>query len=99
MQTHLNRQRKGVNGIFGIDGTGYRACARSFTGAGHRTLFAGLIPGTANVVGAAAHLFGHVEGQLAVTRLVVRVKVSVAVALPHVCQGERERERGRPTQT
>lgn len=69
---------------------------RGFTGAGNRTLFAGFIPGTANVVGAAAHLFGHVEGQLSVTRLVVGVKVPVAIALPHVCQGEKK---GRLTQS
>lgn len=55
------------------------------TAAGHGALFAGFIPRTADVVGAAAHLFGHVEGQLAVARSVVRVKVPVAVALPHVC--------------
>lgn len=48
------------------------------------------MPGTANIVGAAAHLFGHVEGQLSVTRLVVGVKVPVAIALPHVCQGEKK---------
>lgn len=68
----------------------FHECARSFTGAGHGTLFTGFIPSTANVVGAAAHLFGHVEGQLSVARLVVRVKVPVAVALPHVCRGEKE---------
>lgn len=57
---------------------------RKLIAAGHGALFAGFIPRTADVVGAAAHLFGHVEGQLAVARSVVRVKVPVAVALPHV---------------
>lgn len=54
------------------------------TSAGHRTLFTGLVPSAANVVGAAAHLLGHVEGQLAVTCSVVGVEVPVTVALPHV---------------
>lgn len=57
---------------------------RKPVGAGHRTLFTGFIPCTANVVGAAAHLFGHVEGQLSVTCPVIGVKVPVAVALSHI---------------
>lgn len=57
---------------------------RKLITAGHGALFAGFIPRTANVVGAAAHLFGHVEGQLPVTCPVVRIKVPEAVALPHV---------------
>lgn len=55
-----------------------------FIGTGYRTLLTGFIPCTANVVGAAAHLFGHVKGQLSITCPVVRVKVPVAVALPHI---------------
>lgn len=61
------------------------------TSAGHRTLLAWFIPGTANVVGAAAHLFGHVEVQLSITCHVVRVKVPVAVTLPHVCVYKNDR--------
>lgn len=47
-------------------------------------LFTGLIPGPANVVGAAAHLLGHVEQELSVTGLVVSIIVSVAQASSHV---------------
>lgn len=53
-------------------------CARD------RTLLAGLIPGSADVVGAAAHLLGHVEQELSVTGLVVSVVVSVAQTSSHV---------------
>lgn len=63
--------------------------ARGLTSAGHRTLLAGFVPGAANVVGAAAHLLGHVEVELAVARHVVGVEVPVAVALPHVCTPQR----------
>lgn len=68
-----------------------RCCGRSLglTSAGHGTLLAGFVPGTANVVGAAAHLLGHVEIELAVARLVVGVEVPVAVALPHVCTAKK----------
>lgn len=59
-------------------------CVCVLTGAGYRTLFTGSVPGPSNVVGAAAHLLGHVEGQLSVTRPVVRVEVPVAETLPHV---------------
>lgn len=68
-------------------------CVRHLTGAGDRTLFTGFIPGAADVVGAAAHLLGHVEGQLSITSPVVGVKVPEAVALPHVCVFSEERER------
>lgn len=49
--------------------------SRSWTG------FAWLIPGFPHIVGTAAHLFGHVEGQLVLTRV---VKVTVTHTLPHV---------------
>lgn len=42
---------------------------------------AGLVPGFADVVGAATHLLGHVEGKLVLAGVVV---VAVAKALPHV---------------
>lgn len=42
---------------------------------------AGLVPGFADVVGAAAHFLGHVEGKLVLTGVVV---VAVAEALSHV---------------
>lgn len=58
--------------------------ASELTGAGHRALFTRSIPSTADVVGAAAHLFCHVEGQLSIAGPVVWVKVPVAIALPHV---------------
>lgn len=48
------------------------------------TLFTGLIPGSADVVGATAHLLGHVEQELPVTGLVVSIVVSVAQASSHV---------------
>ena len=47
-----------------------------------------LVPGLANVVGAAAHLLGHVEGELVLTRVIV---VAIADALPHVCKGSADR--------
>lgn len=65
----------------------------NLTSAGHRTLFTRFIPRTADIVGAAAHLFGHVEGQLSIACPVVRVKVPVAVALPHVCVRLHEKEK------
>lgn len=48
------------------------------------TLFTGLIPGTADVVGAATHLLGHVEEQFSIAGLVVSMIVSVAQASSHV---------------
>lgn len=48
------------------------------------TLFTGLIPGSADVVGATAHLLGHVEQEFSITGLVVSVIVSVAQASSHV---------------
>lgn len=53
---------------------------RSWTG------LARLVPGFPHVVGAAAHLLGHVEGQLILTRV---VEVTVAHALSHVCVNRR----------
>ena len=53
--------------------------------------FTGLVPGLAHVVGAAAHLLGHVEGQLVLTGV---VEVTVAHALPHVCGDTASEERG-----
>lgn len=46
-----------------------------------RAGFTGLVPGFAHVVGTAAHLLGHVERQLVLTRV---VEVAVTHALPHV---------------
>lgn len=48
------------------------------------TLFTGLIPGPANVVGTTAHLLGHIEQQFSVAGLVVSVIVPVAQASPHI---------------
>lgn len=42
------------------------------------TLFTGFVPGSADVVGATAHLLGHVEQEFSVAGLVVWVVVSVA---------------------
>lgn len=47
-------------------------------------LLTGLVPSSANVVGAAAHLLGHVEQQLSVAGLVVGIVVPVAQASSHV---------------
>lgn len=54
----------------------------SLTGSRSWTGLARLVPGFPHVVGAAAHLLGHVEGQLVLTRV---VEVAVAHALSHVC--------------
>lgn len=54
----------------------------SLTGSRSWTGLARLVPGFPYVVGAAAHLLGHVEGQLILTRV---VEVAVAHALSHVC--------------
>lgn len=54
---------------------------RSWTG------FTRLVPSFPHVVGAAAHLLGHVEGQLVLTRV---VEVAVAHALSHVCHTRRK---------
>lgn len=48
-----------------------QALASELTGAGHRALLTRPIPSTADVVGAAAHLFRHVEGQLSIAGPVV----------------------------
>lgn len=62
-----------------------RVCVCALTGSGSWTGLARLVPGFPYVVGAAAHLLGHVEGQLVLAGV---VEVAVADALPHVCVGE-----------
>lgn len=57
------------------------------TGGRGRAGFTGLVPGLAHVVGTAAHLLGHVERQLVLTRV---VEVAVTHALPHVCDVGRD---------
>lgn len=57
-------------------------CAVKLTGSRSRTGLAGLIPSFSHIVGAAAHLLGHVERQLVFTRV---VEVAVAHAFSHVC--------------
>lgn len=52
-----------------------------FGGGWSRTSFTGLVPGFAHVIGTAAHLFGHVEGQLIFTGV---IEVTVTDTLPHV---------------
>ena len=52
------------------------------------TGLAGSVPGLADVVRAAAHLPGHIKGQLIPTRAVI---VPEADALPHVCSWVRKR--------
>lgn len=48
------------------------------------TLFTGLIPGSANVVGTTTHLLGHIEQQFSVTSLVVSIIVSIAQTSSHI---------------
>lgn len=52
-----------------------------FSGGRSWTGFTRLVPSFSHVVGTAAHLLGHVEGQLVLTRV---VEVAVAHALSHV---------------
>lgn len=59
----------------------------TLTGGRSRTRLTRLVPGFPNIVGAAAHLLGHVEGQLILTRV---VEVTVAHTLPHVCMEVRD---------
>lgn len=54
----------------------------TLTGSRSWTGLTRLVPGFSHVVGAAAHLLGHVEGQLVLTRV---VEVAVTHTLPHVC--------------
>lgn len=54
----------------------------TLTGSRSRTGLAWLVPGLSNIVGTAAHLLGHVERQLILTRV---VEVTVTHTLPHVC--------------
>lgn len=63
------------------------------TGARDRTLFTRLIPRTSDVVGTAAHFFGHIEEQLTITGLIVGVVISVTQTSPHICENE---EKPRP---
>lgn len=65
-------------------------CVWTLTGSMRWTGFARLVPGFPYVVGAAAHLLGHVEGQLVLAGV---VEVAVAHALPHVCIQERTEAR------
>lgn len=51
------------------------SCGWSWTG------FTGLVPRFAHIVGTAAHLFGHVEGQLIFTGV---IKITVTDTFPHV---------------
>lgn len=67
----------------------------SLTGGGGGAGLAGLVPRFAHVVGTAAHLLGHVEGELVLTRV---VEVTVAHALPHVCNTRHEDRRERETE-
>lgn len=57
----------------------------TLTGSRSWTGLARLVPGFPHVVGTAAHLLGHVEGQLVLARV---VEVTVAHALSHVCDKE-----------
>lgn len=54
----------------------------TLTGCRSRTGLARLVPGFSHIVGTAAHLLGHVEGQLVLTGV---IKVTVTHAFPHVC--------------
>lgn len=73
-----------ANGVLTVVGRGY--CANGvLTSAGDRALFTRFVPGAANVVGAAAHLLRHVEGELIVTCSIVRIIIPIAQALSHVC--------------
>ena len=68
-----------------------RGAGWALTCGGRGAGFTGLVPGLAHVVGAAAHLLGHVEGQLVLTGV---VEVTVAHTLPHICGGYGERRGG-----
>lgn len=59
----------------------------SLTGSRSWTGLTWLVPGFSHVVGTAAHLLGHVEGQLVLTRV---VKVTITHTLPHVCITKRK---------
>lgn len=58
-------------------------CGWTLTGGRGRAGLTRLVPGFAHIVGAAAHLLGHVEGQLVLARV---VEVAEAHALSHVCR-------------
>jgi hypothetical protein len=55
-----------------------------FTCAWDWTLFTGLVPGSANVVGTATHLLSHIKQQFSITGLVVSIVVSVAQTSSHI---------------
>lgn len=59
----------------------------TLTGSRSWTGFTWLVPGFSHIVGAAAHLLGHVEGQLVLTRV---IEVAVTHTLPHVCVTRRK---------
>lgn len=50
-------------------------------GSRSRTGLAWLVPGFSNIIGTAAHLLGHVEGQLVLTCV---IEVTVTHTFPHV---------------
>lgn len=56
------------------------------TGAWDGALFTRLIPGTANIVGTAAHLLGHIKEQFSIAGLIVSIIISVAQTPPHICK-------------
>lgn len=74
--------------------TGVSECVSVYvltlTGSRSWTGLAWLVPGLPHVVGTAAHLLGHVEGQLVLARV---VEVTVTHAFPHVCITRRKTER------
>lgn len=55
----------------------------TLTGGWNRTRLTRLVPGFSHIVGTAAHLLCHVEGQLVLTRV---IKVMVTHTFPHVCK-------------
>lgn len=58
----------------------------TLTGCRSWTGFTRLVPRFSHVVGTAAHLFGHIEGQLVLTRV---IEVTVTNTLSHVCLKKR----------
>ncbi len=63
----------------------FRHGSPTLTGGRRGTGLAGSVPGFAHVIGAAAHLLGHVEGELVLAGV---VEVAVAHALSHICETE-----------
>lgn len=60
---------------------------KRLTGGRSGTGLTRLVPSFPHVIGAAAHLLGHVEGELVLTSI---VEVAVADTLPHVCNVTRK---------